>query len=1822
MKNLKKVLAMVLAFACTFTMFAGAKVFDDVPAGSDYSEAITMLSDLGVIQGKDDGYYHPEDTITRAEACAMIARLMTGDPHVSQYTGAQNFADVAKGSWKDSAIGYCYINNIVVGVGNNKFEPDRAITDAEFVTMVVRAMGYETPDMTQGYPYSYMSNAQAIGLLDDVNMVASTDALRGEDAQVIYNALFTDYARGAMLVNTTHGTSVESYPTLAESVWDLSKAAVGEWEKNSSDDETAELTNCKAHTWVVIGADPAEEDHILAYPIDDDTTDLYDSGEKNAYKAYSFKYEGDVESVKGYQVELWGEGSHGEATWEKGEDKFVYSEDWNIKAIKTVKGQTKFDYNPSMADSKDDNGTIVLDDDTSLDLGSVADNAKHVDVSVGGYRQLFVAKNYNGESDMDTDKKVEAALNVRDGAQYQLMDWDSDGNVDWVVVDEARYFKVESVSSKRMTVSSMSTKNPWETSKDSVKDTWKLDDSNDMGKNAAGKTIKVTYEVPDGIEEGDILEVTYTSKFDGDEVVTATVSVIDAESKSLDKVSTKDGLTLTFDDEEIAVAQNVEENDVIVPANPSIYRDFNSEELGTDFDLYLNRNGFIVYSDYTTDTANYAMILDTKNGSDVLSNRGLAKVDLLTGGNEHLKGVELTSTASVEGNGYNSNSRTWTETDVVGQVYKYWTNEDGQITRMRRVIDNVNTSAANSSTNEDTITGENYSYDADADRLVKSDATTGANEKYVASLEDADIIFAVKPNTESAKNNGAGITTVNDGYIQAEKKTSGTAGSYTDLYVDADDVLAVKQSDIPDIEKIGAGTDDTDAAYLDNAVNATSTSRIATWLGANNKDAAGTGAGNADWLGTFIASVDKNGAASAAVLGVKDFNKFNAGSTKIGLVTDVAYRNTADGKVVELTGAFGGENKTITSAKKVDFGDIVKAYNGVNDISIDNPSATVATNLFNGANLDKYLEDGAAYAEIVTDADGNLTKVTFLDADAQDTNKLNGHYYTVSRNVTLGATEKNVNYLLNDGTTHSELSGATYVAKQVYANSDALYSINSLPKENSKLTSDTTFYEIDGKPTLTTGYNGKQLSVVNGFDGTPDITAGGDYGVIDSSMIDQENNNKDDYGVADIVLANNGDVAAVYAFNDSFDEVSATDVAVVSMTDSTGKPITSAKAGDNVQLTAVVVDSDTNKNVSGLQIVDANGNDVSTAWNVTAGEDTPVDKDYTDSTVTIPKTASGKYTIYALNGAGKQYTVGALVVEVTDGKLYTYDITGIKFAYQDANKAWQDDLQVDAAAKNTFYVAVEGTTNGTTPLAIGQNLVSGLTAANFEVLVKNMTVDIYSVTETATPGIYQIVLKNDLTAGDNVVVKVKAGGVATNVSAVANGVTDTVSVIGSTTDSGSVETATAQVVTVDAAGVGGSLFTIKLMDANGNALMVDSSIIKVVEDVSAEVTSLGNGLYQITSTEDLSTGATIKVGTNKITIEGLTAGTTATITAMSAKNYELMSAASTTTAIDLFTAAATLSNLAADDVKVVVDEVNVNGAADADALTIIQNAVKWNSTTKKVQIAPSVLDTTLDTGDTIKLHLEAKSDATVKGSAVTVNMTAPEIKYTAVAYDLAKPTEMQVTLDKAVTSAKAKVAIETATNWAMPNVGATLFTGTGSVTVTTAKLGDDNKTVTLTLNVPSTVGFDGDITANTASNFLGTMSAFGSDVVKSDTLSADTSFAATVTKLNLTGTTVATVADSQDIVLTFADSIDVTALASELSTGKAGIKIQTSGEGNVFGTTVAIGSGTVTKDGDHGIKISTQTDKISQTDTTIAIELPATKLSQKIVLTGTITPKS
>ncbi len=64
--NLKKILALVLAFACAFTMFAGAAFTDQADIKVD-SDVVDTLVSLGVINGYTDGSFKPNDTVTRAE---------------------------------------------------------------------------------------------------------------------------------------------------------------------------------------------------------------------------------------------------------------------------------------------------------------------------------------------------------------------------------------------------------------------------------------------------------------------------------------------------------------------------------------------------------------------------------------------------------------------------------------------------------------------------------------------------------------------------------------------------------------------------------------------------------------------------------------------------------------------------------------------------------------------------------------------------------------------------------------------------------------------------------------------------------------------------------------------------------------------------------------------------------------------------------------------------------------------------------------------------------------------------------------------------------------------------------------------------------------------------------------------------------------------------------------------------------------------------------------------------------------------------------------------------------------------------------------------------------------------------------------------------------------------------------------------------------------------------------------------------------------------------------------------------------------------------
>ena len=191
MKNLKKVLALVLAFACAFTMFAGAAFTDSADIKVDADVVDTLVS-LGIVEGFEDGSFQPNGTVTRAQMAKMIYVLRTGNSDASAYNDEKSsFTDI-NGHWARGYIKYCQSLGIIAGKSNTKFVPNKKVSAQEAAKMLLVTLGYNAQKAgLVGTGWASKTNAQAdeAGLLEDVNTSFTAACPRQYAAQLIYNAI-------------------------------------------------------------------------------------------------------------------------------------------------------------------------------------------------------------------------------------------------------------------------------------------------------------------------------------------------------------------------------------------------------------------------------------------------------------------------------------------------------------------------------------------------------------------------------------------------------------------------------------------------------------------------------------------------------------------------------------------------------------------------------------------------------------------------------------------------------------------------------------------------------------------------------------------------------------------------------------------------------------------------------------------------------------------------------------------------------------------------------------------------------------------------------------------------------------------------------------------------------------------------------------------------------------------------------------------------------------------------------------------------------------------------------------------------------------------------------------------------------------------------------------------------------------------------------------------------------------------------------------------------------------------------------------------------
>lgn len=111
-----------------------SNAYSDVKTGDWFNNAVSTLSNAGIIAGYEDGTFRPNGYITRAEFATIAARFFD-----VTYSGKDLFPDIS-GHWAKDYINQAANKGFVNGYEDGTFKPDRNITRAEAVTLVNRTL--------------------------------------------------------------------------------------------------------------------------------------------------------------------------------------------------------------------------------------------------------------------------------------------------------------------------------------------------------------------------------------------------------------------------------------------------------------------------------------------------------------------------------------------------------------------------------------------------------------------------------------------------------------------------------------------------------------------------------------------------------------------------------------------------------------------------------------------------------------------------------------------------------------------------------------------------------------------------------------------------------------------------------------------------------------------------------------------------------------------------------------------------------------------------------------------------------------------------------------------------------------------------------------------------------------------------------------------------------------------------------------------------------------------------------------------------------------------------------------------------------------------------------------------------------------------------------------------------------------------------------------------------------------------------------------------------------------------------------------------------
>jgi len=451
MNNLKRVLSLGLSgvmLAGLLSVGASAADFTDA-ADIEHSNAVNTLVALKVIDGKPDGSFAPEETVTRSQMAKMIAKAMNGGSETTTGTKTNpSFTDI-KGHWAESYIEYCYDLGIISGRGDGTFDPDATVTGLEATKMVLTALGYDS-EAYQLIGAKWASRTDELAKSADpalyeelVGTSMNANATRDVAAQLIWNGLQNTTKRVRPTTGLNTGSIEWTYEDGDMMLYERYGGLIwtGTFTGNGDTGDTSE--NAKA----------LEDGQIAVYGRIDGAPTLDSDGKPIAAKTAAFPSDFDIANIGEEVKVIFKDGASGIKNQPDKKDTIygVFNTGTTevinavMDDIDDLGGEAKLKIDGSKYNLADD-VTVTTDYDSSTTVKYGKDKTSSTSGYAGGTN--------NDDADDDKNSDLTVALQGANSNAIKFV-CDTDGKINAAYVTTYNVGRVTSVTSTKITVNGL-----------------------------------------------------------------------------------------------------------------------------------------------------------------------------------------------------------------------------------------------------------------------------------------------------------------------------------------------------------------------------------------------------------------------------------------------------------------------------------------------------------------------------------------------------------------------------------------------------------------------------------------------------------------------------------------------------------------------------------------------------------------------------------------------------------------------------------------------------------------------------------------------------------------------------------------------------------------------------------------------------------------------------------------------------------------------------------------------------------------------------------------------------------------------------------------------------------------------------------------------------------------------------------------------------------------------------------------------------------------------------------------------------------------------